>query len=83
MMSRWIAAFACALTLALAMPFGNQAAADGYVRHGYGHVRCIAPASRWSFTSQPTNWVCKASEKCCYDYLARKGTCIDAANRCF
>ena len=25
----------------------------------------------------------RAAEKCCYDYLLRKGTCIAASDRCF
>ena len=70
-MSRWIVAFGCALTLALATPLGEEAEASGFSRK-----KCIAPAMR---TAQAT-WVCNASEKCCYDRLLRKGTCTA---RCF
>ena len=79
-MARWIAAFGCALSLAVAMPFGNEAEADGVSRQVYRHKRCTAPAMLW--TAQ-TTWVCKASEKCCYDRALRRGNCIGASDRCF
>jgi hypothetical protein len=84
-MTRWIAAFACALTLALAMPLGNEATADGIARRAvFTKKRCIAPEMRWFWRAQAqTTWVCAAAEKCCYDRLLRKGTCIAATARCF
>jgi hypothetical protein len=91
-MTRWIAAFAGALTLTLALgaavPFVNNAAADGVnapVYHGYRHIRCIAPASwlgGWWSRGQ-TTWVCNASERCCYDRVLRKGSCLQAGESCF
>jgi hypothetical protein len=88
-MTRWIAAAAGAIMLTagltLAVPFGNEAAADGVSRpvaRGFAHKRCIAPAMWWGRGPQ-TNWVCKASEICCYDRLLRKGTCLGADQRCF
>jgi hypothetical protein len=89
MMTRWIAATAGALMLtaglALAVPFGNEAAADGVsrpvYRHGFAHKRCIAPADWWS--RGQTTWICNASEICCYDRILRKGNCLDASQRCF
>jgi hypothetical protein len=72
------------LALALAVPLANQAEADGIsTRPVYKHKRCIAPASWWSRSGARTTWVCKASEKCCYDRLLRRGTCIAANARCF
>ena len=88
-MMRWIAAFGCALTLALTVPVSNHAKADGFERRAVAPVftrkRCIAPARRWLFRTQatPVTWVCAASERCCYDRLLRKGTCIAADARCF
>jgi hypothetical protein len=69
-MTRWIAIFGCALTVALSMPLGNEAEAGRY-------KRCIAPTTVRAMTT----WVCRASEKCCYDWLRRKGTC--SKTRCF
>ena len=77
-MTRWMAGFGCALIVALAMPLGNGAKADGVVRHGYGHKKCIA--SR--MLAPQTTWVCAASSTCCYDWLRRKGTCIAPTARC-
>jgi hypothetical protein len=85
-MTRWIAVSACALTLALAVPLGNVAEADGFVRRPvYSKKKCIAPAMRWLWrtSAQPYTWVCAATEKCCYDRLLRKGTCVAADARCF
>ena len=79
-MARWIAAFACALTLSLTLPLGSAAEADGAaVRHVSRHIRCTVPAR---FLQAQTSWVCKVSQKCCYDRLLRKGTCLEAADRC-
>jgi hypothetical protein len=78
-MTRWIAiaTLGSVLTLAFAMPFAIETKADG-MRASYSHKRCVAPASRWR---PQTTWVCKVSEKCCYDWLLRRGSC--AADRCF
>lgn len=89
-MTRWIAAAAGAIMLttglAIAVPFGNQAAADGMpapVARAFAHKRCIAPARRMWWDRGQTTWVCNANEICCYDYLLRKGTCLAASQRCF
>jgi hypothetical protein len=93
-MTRWIAATAGALALtfafALAVPFGNNAAADGVerpvYRAVYKHKRCIVPARSWGmswWSKGPTSWVCNADETCCYDRLLRKGSCLPASQRCF
>jgi hypothetical protein len=89
MMTRWIAAAAGAMMLtaglAVAVPFGNYAAADGVTapvyRPVYRHKRCIAPAMWWG--RGQTTWVCNADEICCYDRLLRKGSCLAASQRCF
>jgi hypothetical protein len=96
-MTRWIAAsagaLALALTLGIAMPLGNQAAADGMKAPVYAaptKKRCIAPPMRWGWglgmgrgRGQPITWVCAATEICCYDRLFRKGHCLAATDRCF
>jgi hypothetical protein len=43
-------------------------------------LKCTA-SSR--LMSSPVTWICKASEKCCYDYWARKGICLSSSSRCF
>jgi hypothetical protein len=73
-MTRWTAFFACALTLAIAAPLGQQAEA------AYTRKRCIAP-SMWG--AAQTTWVCTAAERCCYDWLLRRGSCIATSARCF
>jgi hypothetical protein len=85
-MTRWIAAAACALTLGLALPLGNVAEADGFRRAApvYSKKRCIAPEMRFLWRAQTqVTWVCAAAERCCYDRLLRRGTCIAADARCF
>jgi hypothetical protein len=66
-MKCWIAV-ACTLAFVLAAPWGGEAEA------AYGRKRCIAPATHTAGRVK-TTWICKASEKCCYDWLARRGTC--------
>jgi hypothetical protein len=78
-MARWIAALGCAMVLALAMPLGNEAVADGHGGHGYGHKLCFASKR---FAPQ-TTWVCPMSRQCCYDWLRRRGSCIPLSARCF
>jgi hypothetical protein len=87
-MTRWIAASAGALALALAlgiaMPLGNQAAADGIKAPVYSvptKKRCIAPTGWWR--GGQTTWVCAATERCCYDRVIRRGPCLPATDRCF
>jgi hypothetical protein len=87
-MTRWIAAsagaLAVALALGIALPLGNEAAADGMKAPVYSaptKKRCIAPAGWWMRTQ--TTWVCAITEKCCYDRVFRKGHCLPAAQRCF
>jgi hypothetical protein len=90
-MTRWIAAWAGALavafTLGIAMPLGNEAAADGMkkapVYSAPTKKRCIAPAGWWMRTTTGTTWVCAAAEICCYDRLLRRGSCLPASQRCF
>lgn len=79
-----LAAFGCALTLALMAPMVEEAKADGYSAPArayrpvvFAHKKCIAPARDGAKVS----WVCRASETCCYDWLLRKGTCT--TRRCF
>jgi hypothetical protein len=67
-MTRWIVAFACILTLAL-VTFAKDADARGFTRK-----KCLPP-------DKAQSWVCSAKEKCCYDYVLRKGACT--VDRCF
>jgi hypothetical protein len=80
-MARWTSAFVCVLTLSLTLPFSNAAEADGVSRSVARHKKCTAPAML--FMRTPTTWVCKASQKCCFDRLLRKGNCLAASDRCF
>lgn len=80
-MTRWIVVLG--LALAFAAPFASVADADGVVRRKavYANKKCIAPAMWWG--RGQTTWVCTAAQKCCYDRLLRKGSCLDATARCF
>ncbi|MGE0852867.1 MAG: hypothetical protein AB7O44_25190 [Hyphomicrobiaceae bacterium] len=79
-MTRWIAALGCVFALTLAMPFGNVAEADGG-RKIYRSKKCVAPARM--LREAPVTWRCAARQKCCYDWLFRRGTCVAASARCF
>ena len=89
MMTRWIAATSAALMLtlglALAVPYGNYASADGVSAPVYHRTalrkRCIAPADWWGRGQSSS--ICAAAETCCYDRLLRRGSCLAASQRCF
>jgi hypothetical protein len=79
MTMRFMTMFGLVIGLACAVPFGGAADAQTYTR-----IKCIADTRLVVRpVSTPVTWICKASEKCCYDYLARKGTCIAASSRCW
>ena len=84
-MRHWMAILGCALLAASALSLGSTAKADGY----YSPVRAFAPTftrklctppARWGRT--PATWICSAAEKCCYDWVLRRGTCMGANDRC-
>ena len=66
-MTRWIVALGFIFALAL-VAFGNDAEAR------YSRKKCNPP-------DKAQSWVCSAKEKCCYDYIVRKGACT--VDRCF
>ena len=87
-MKRWFAAFGCALTLAVALPVGSAVKADGVYHRAHAYApaavtftrkRCLPPA-RDGVT--PASWICSAAEKCCYDFVFRRGTCVASTDRC-
>ena len=79
-MNRWIAILGCTLAFALVALLGNKALADGMPRKVYSQAKCVVPARLWM---SQTTWSCARDQKCCYDRLLRKGTCIGASDRCF
>jgi len=85
-MRHWIPIFACGLLAVFALPFSPVAKADGVytpIRAAVAPTftrKLCTPPSRWGRT--PATWVCSASEKCCYDWVLRRGTCVSADRRC-
>lgn len=69
-MTRLIAILGCAFALTLATPMGFKAEAAKKP-----NKLCKATA----LDGKPTKWKCKGSDKCCYDWLANKGTCAAPA----
>ena len=74
MMGRWIVVFACALAFVLAAPAGFDAAA---AKKKAG--ACVATA----MDGKTIKWQCKASQKCCFNWMANKGGCVAASEICF
>jgi hypothetical protein len=75
-----IAAIGCALALALVVLPDSQAQADGMARKVYRQTRCVVPARMWM---SQVAWSCRRDQKCCYDWVARRGNCVAASERCF
>lgn len=70
-MTRWLIVFGAVLALALVAPMGGQAEA----KRGKS-------CSTTAMDGKKTKWRCKASEKCCFDWFANKGTCQPASSVC-
>jgi hypothetical protein len=71
-MMRWMMVFGCVFALALSAPMGGEATAAKR-----GKV-CTSKG----MDGKQTKWSCKATEKCCFDWLASKGTCVAASAVC-
>jgi hypothetical protein len=81
----WSAVFGLGFVVASALPLGSVAKSDGV----YAPARAVVPTftrklctppARWG--RAPATWICSASEKCCYDWVLRRGTCVAASDRC-
>lgn len=72
---RMIIAFALSLALALAftVSLGGEVEAKGK------NKMCKAANM---VTGAKASWKCKAAEKCCYDQITAKGTCVPASGMC-
>lgn len=71
-MTRWIVVFGCVFAFALAAPMGFEASAAKKAKS------CTATA----MDGKQTKWRCKADQKCCFNWLAGKGTCVAASDIC-
>ena len=72
-MTRSLILFGCVFAFALAAPLGLGAVAAKKSR--------ICAATMMD--GKQTKWRCKASQKCCYDWLSGKGACIATSDFCF
>lgn len=72
-MPKFLLGVAATFALALTLPLGSQAEA-----HKYRNKLCTAKPHFHS----PISWKCKAAQKCCYDWVLRRGKCIAGADRC-
>lgn len=73
-MTRWLMAFGCVFALALSAPMGGEATA---AKRASGKA-CTSTG----MDGKATKWRCKAAEKCCFDWLSSKGTCVPASGVC-
>ena len=73
-MTRMFVIFGCVLAFGLATPMGFEAAAA----KKRGHKMCASSA----MDGKQTKWRCKASQKCCFDWMANKGACVGANDIC-
>ena len=74
-MMRWIAMSVCTIALVAVAPTGFDANAAKKKARG---AMCVSPA----MGGKQTKWKCKAGQKCCYDWLVGKGTCVGASDIC-
>ena len=69
-MVRWISVFACTLAFVLAAPVGEAAAKKA--------KSCAATG----MDGKKISWKCKASQKCCLNWMSNKGGCVAASDIC-
>jgi hypothetical protein len=73
-MTRWLALISCALALTLVASM----AFDGGAEAKSGKFACKATA----MDGKQTKWKCGAGQKCCFDFLMGKGSCVAASASC-
>jgi len=67
-MTRSFVILACLSALGMAVPMGSAVEAK----------TCVAK----SMDGKQTKWKCSAKQKCCYDWLTNKGSCVAASSIC-
>ena len=74
---RFIAAVSLSAALALALTFSISTDAEAAKK---GKNKMCSAANM--ITGKKASWKCGAAEKCCYDTIAAKGTCVPASGIC-
>jgi hypothetical protein len=71
---RWFLAMFVGVVIATALPIGSMNANAAKEKS----KSCTATA----MDSKKVSWKCKASEKCCFDFITSKGTCVASSAIC-
>ena len=74
---RFIAALGMSAALALAFTFSVSTDAEAAKK---GKAKMCSASNM--ITGKKASWKCGAAEKCCYDTIAAKGTCVPASGIC-
>lgn len=75
---RWMAALGLSAALALGMTMAVSGEAEAKKRAPKAKM-CKATNV---ITGQKASWKCGGTEKCCYDAITSKGTCVPASGIC-
>ncbi|HXF53797.1 MAG TPA: hypothetical protein VNK52_06695 [Hyphomicrobiaceae bacterium] len=73
---RWLVAVLLGAILMAAMPVGGGDA-DAAAKKEKSKACTVT-----GLDNKKVSWKCKASEKCCYDWITSKGTCVAASAIC-
>jgi hypothetical protein len=73
-MIRLLAFISCMLALTLALM-----AFEASVEAKSGSMLCKATA----IDGKRTKWKCSIGQKCCYEFLTNKGSCVASSTTCF
>jgi hypothetical protein len=73
---RWFMAMLVGVALATALPIGSTDADAASKKEK--SKSCTATA----LDSKKVSWKCKASEKCCFDAIVSKGSCVASSAIC-
>ena len=74
---RWLSALGLCAALALAFTFSGTSEANA--KRSAKNKQCMATNAA---TKKKVSWRCSGSERCCYDSVMNKGSCVPANGMC-
>lgn len=75
---RFIAVLGLSAALALSLTLSFSGGAEA-AKKGKSNKMCTASNV---ITGKKASWKCSAAQKCCYDTISAKGTCVPAGGIC-
>lgn len=77
-MFRWITVLGFALAVTLSLAFVSPTSFEVEAAKAAKNKQCAAT----QLDGKQSKFKCKTDEKCCFDYIANKGSCVAASAIC-